>query len=229
MKKYFKKPQLKFLPILFIGVASAFTSCKKDNSNGGSATTAKVKIVNAADGSASQDLYIDNVKLDASAVAYTQSSDYFTENAGSHSAKFTNTGSTTANVAFNVTLQADSSYTIYYTGSNATQGSIVTTNNLTAPSAGMARVRIINLSTAAAANIDFGLSATSKLVTNLAYRAVSAYNTINANTALYLYAAGSIDAMLNIPATTIQAGKIYTIYISGSTAIDIKYNIVAEN
>jgi len=61
MKKYFKKPQLKFLPILFIGVALAFTSCKKDNSNGGSATTAKVKIVNAADGSASQDLYMDNV------------------------------------------------------------------------------------------------------------------------------------------------------------------------
>ncbi|MHB8208063.1 DUF4397 domain-containing protein [Mucilaginibacter sp.] len=230
MKIQIKKTTLKFLPLVFIASASIFTSCKKGNDSAINASlNAKVKIVNAVDGSSPQDLYLDNAKLDASAVAYTQSSDYFTAKSGSHAAKFTNSGSTTANVSFNVSLQADSSYTIYYTGDGSASSSVVTTDNLTSPAANMAKVRFVNLSNAVTSNVDFGISATSKLVTNLAARTVSTYNQIAAGTTFYLYSAGSINAMLTIPTTTIQAGKIYTIYISGSTTLDLTYNIVAEN
>lgn len=229
MKNYLSKTHFKFLPILLIGATSVFTSCNKDNVNGSASLNAKVKIVNAVDGSASQDLYLDNVKLDASAVAYGQSSDYLTEKSGNHAAKFTDSGSTTANTSFNVSLQADSSYTIYYTSNGSVTSSIITTDNLTAPAANMAKVRFVNLSNAVTGNVDFGLSATSKLVTNLAARTVSAYSQIATGATFYLYSTGSINAMLTIPATTIQAGKIYTIYISGSTNLDLTYNIVTEN
>jgi hypothetical protein len=231
MKIQFNKPSFKLLPVAFIAAASIFTSCNKNNNQGSAngALNAKVKIVNTVDGSSAQDFYIDNVKLDASAVAYTQSSDYLSTKSGSHTAKFTNSGSTTANVSFNVSLQADSNYTIYYTANGSTTASVVTTDNLVAPAANMAKVRFINLSNAVTSNVDFGISATSKLITNLAARAVSAYSQVAANTTFYLYSAGSINAMLTIPATTIQAGKIYTIYISGSTTLDLNYNIVAEN
>jgi hypothetical protein len=229
MKIQINKPSLKFLPIAFIAAASIFTSCNKGNYTGSASLNAKVKIVNAVDGSAAQDLYLDNVKLDASAVAYTQSSDYLTAKSGSHAAKFTNSGSTTANVSFNVSLQADSIYTIYYTSNGSASSSVITTDNLTAPAANMAKVRFVNLSNAVTSNVDFGISATSKLVTNLAARTASAYSQVAASTTFYLYSAGSINAMLTIPATTIQTGKIYTIYISGSTTLDLTYNIVAEN
>jgi len=231
MKTQINNPALKFLPIAFIAAASFFSSCKKNNDDDttNASLNANVKVVNAADGSQSQDFYLDNVKLDASAVAYAQGSNYFSEKQGSHTAKFTNSGSTTANVSFNVSLQADSNYTIYYTLNGSTSASVVTTDNLTAPAANMAKVRFINLSNAFTANVDFGLSATSKLITNLAARVVSAYSQVAAGTTFYLYSAGSVTTMLTIPATTIQAGKIYTIYVSGSTTLDLTYNIVAEN
>lgn len=229
MKIQIINPSLRLLPIAFFAAASIFTSCKKDNDLSNASLNAKVKIVNTVDGSSPQDLYLDNVKLDASAVAYTQSSDYLTAKSGSHTAKFTNSGSTTANASFNISLQADSSYTIYYTSNSSANSSVVTTDNLTAPAANMAKVRFINLSNAVTSNVDFGLSATNKFVTNLAARAVSAYSQVAAGTTFYLYSAGSINAMLTIPATTIQAGKIYTIYISGSTTLDLSYHIVAEN
>ncbi|WP_179412433.1 DUF4397 domain-containing protein [Mucilaginibacter sp. E4BP6] len=230
MKTQINKPLLKFLPVAFIAAGSLFASCNKNNDasvNG--SLSAKVKVVNTVDGSSAQDFYLDNVKLDASAVAYEQSSDYLAAKSGSHTAKFTNSGSTTANVSFNVSLQTDSNYTIYYTSNGSASSSVVTTDNLTAPAANMAKVRFINLSNAVTTNVDFGVSATSKLITNLAARAVSAYSQVTAGTTFYLYSAGSINAMLTIPATTIQAGKIYTIYISGSTTLDLTYNIVAEN
>jgi hypothetical protein len=230
MKIQIKKSAITFLPLVFIASASVFTSCKKGNDSAVNASlSAKVKIVNTADGSSPQDFYLDNVKLDASAVAYTQSSDYLTAKSGSHTAKFTNSGSATANVSFNVSLQADSSYTIYYTSNGSASSSVVTTDNLTAPAANMAKVRFVNLSNAVSSNVDFGVSATSKLATNLAARAVSAYSQVAAGTTFYLYSAGSANSMLTIPATTIQAGKIYTIYISGSTTLDLTYKIVAEN
>lgn len=230
MKIQMIKPTLKLFPLAFIAAASIFTSCKKGNDSAVNASlNAKVKIVNTVDGSSPQDMYLDNAKLNSSAIAYAQSSDYLTAKSGSHAAKFTNSGSATANVSFNVSLQADSSYTIYYTSNGSTNSSVVTTDNLTAPAANMAKVRFVNLSNAVTSNVDFGVSATSKLVTNLAARSVSAYSQVTAGTTFYLYSTGSINSMLTIPTTTLQAGKIYTVYISGSTTLDLTYNIVAEN
>ncbi|MFI5157523.1 MAG: DUF4397 domain-containing protein [Sphingobacteriales bacterium] len=230
MKIQISKPSLNLLPVVFFAAASVFTSCNKNNDASANASlNAKVKIVNTVDGSSAQDFYLDNAKLNSSAVAYTQSSDYLTAKSGSHTAKFTNSGSTTSNVSFNVSLKADSSYTIYYTANGSTTASVVTTDNLTAPAANMAKVRFVNLSNAVTSNVDFGVSATSKLVSNLAARTASAYSQIAAGTTFYLYSTGSANAMLTIPATTIQAGKIYTIYVSGSTTLNLTYNIVAEN
>src|SRR6478752_453794 len=61
----------------FAFIIAAFSSCSKDD--GASLTgSANLMIVNGAEGSAPQDYYVDNSKVTASAVAYTQHSGYIT-------------------------------------------------------------------------------------------------------------------------------------------------------
>lgn len=227
MKIIKSKSRLTLLTLLFAGITGLFASCSKDDSNTTSAY-ASVKIVNAVRGSAAQDLYIDNTKLNTSAVAYGQSSDFLSAKSGDHQAKFTNTGSATANTAFTLSLQGSGHYTIYYTGNDTTNTSFTTQNDITAPAAGKAKVRFIQLSTALASAVDFGVTGSSKLATSLTYKAVTAYYEVDPNTTFSLYASGSLTAFLSIPAA-LQAGKVYTIYTSGNTALSVTYNIVAEN
>jgi hypothetical protein len=212
--------------LLFISAAMLFTACKKDN--GGSTASAHIRIVNAFQGSAAQDLYLDNVKVNSSAVAYAQNTDYMSAVAGSHTAKFANSGSTTANVSFSLALKASGYYTVYYTSNDTTKSAVVTQDRTTSAVTGKAKVRFVLLSSAAASAVDFGISNASKLVTNLAYKVVSDYYTVDANTAFSLYAAGSQSVLLNIP-TSVQSGKIYTVYISGSTALTLSSRVIAEN
>jgi Domain of unknown function (DUF4397) len=214
--------------LLFVGTAAAFTSCTKDN-NSDNTPAAHVRIVNAFEGSASQDLYLDNAKVNSSAVAYAQNTDYLSAPAGGHTAKFTNSGSATANVAFSVSLQASNYYTVYYTTNDTAKSAFVTHDNATAaPSSGKAKVRFVQLSSAAASAVDFGIATSTKLVTNLAYKVISDYYEVDANTAFSLYASGSQSVLLNIP-TSVQSGKIYTVYISGATALTLSAHVIAEN
>lgn len=214
--------------LLLVGITAAFTSCTKDDGSGNT-QAAHVRVVNAFDGSASQDLYLDNVKVNSSAVAYAQNTGYLSAAAGNHNAKFTNSGSATANVAFSVSLQASNYYTIYYTTNDTTKSAFVTHDNATAaPSTGKAKVRFVQLSSATASTVDFGIASSTWLATNLAYKVISDYYEVDANTSFALYASGSQTVLLSIP-TSVQAGKIYTVYISGATALTLSAHVIAEN
>ncbi|QKJ28584.1 DUF4397 domain-containing protein [Mucilaginibacter mali] len=229
MKTFKHTLQFKYLFLLVLFAIAALSSCKKDDSNAGISGSAYVMITNAAEGSSAQDFYLDNAKLNASAVAYTQSSSYLTASSGNRAAQFTNSGSTTANASFSMSLSGGQYYSVYYTGSASSNSYVVAQDDQSAPASGKAKVRFIHLASAAASTaVDFGISATNKLVTGLAYKAVSAYNTVDANTTFFLYASGSTTATLSIP-VTIQAGKIYTIYVSGATTATLSYHIIAQN
>lgn len=221
--------EFKYLFLLIIITLAALSSCKKDNDdqiNG----QASIMVTNAAEGSAAQDLMLDNATVSGSTVAYAHSSNYLNVKSGNHQAKFVNSGSATANATFNLSLQSGQHYSIYYTGDASTSSSsyFVTQDDLSAPASGKAKVRFVHLSSAAASTIDLGIATGNKIITGLAYRTASAYYTVDANTTFLLYASGSVTASLNIP-TTVQAGKIYTIYVSGATSATITYHIVAEN
>jgi len=69
---------------------------------------------------------------------------------------------------------------------------------------------------------------TSGLISALAYQAASAYMEVSSASTFSLSASGSSTVLLNIP-VVLQAGKIYTIFISGTTSTTITYSLVAEN
>jgi hypothetical protein len=199
-------------------------SCSKNDSNS-VGVSAYVAAVNSAEAAGPQDAYADNNKLNPSALAYTQATAYVAVKAGDHQLQFKASGTTTVNSTSSISTEGNNYYTVFYTEDKA----IVTTKDEhTAPSSGKARVRFVNLSAAATSGVDFGLATGNKIVSALAYKAASAYYDVDAATTFSLYASGSATAMLSIPAT-IQAGHIYTIYISGATQATVTYHVLVQN
>lgn len=206
--------------LLFVLVLS---SCKKDSTNDN--TVAAVMAVNAASSSAEgQDVYINNVKINGSALFYSQKTDYVTVTNGNN-VQFRTAGTATVNASAAVYFAHNQKYTLYYTDDKSI---IYSANDFNPPSSGKAKVRFLNLSQALNAKADVAISGGAKIVSDLAYKAGSAYSEVNAATTFSLYAAGSSSVLLSLP-TTIQAGKIYTIYFSGTTNATINYQVVAEN
>lgn len=211
----------------FAFIIASFSSCTKDDGASVSGS-ANLMIVNGAEGSAPQDYYVDNAKVTGSAVAYTQNSGYITTNAGDHQGQFRTTGTATANATTNLSMESGKYYTVYLTGSGNSSTAITTTDDMSAPPAGKAKVRFVHLSSAVASSIDLAVSGGSKIVSGLTYQTASAYNNIDANTSLTISVAGSSNTLLTIPAVLVQPGKIYTVFISGATATSLSFNVIAQ-
>ncbi len=228
MKTYFKFQNNKTLSILLTALvllSIGFIGCNKSGDSEDLNAFAYVRAANSAQASAPQDFYIDESKVNTSPLAYTQVTSYATLYAGTHNAFFKTSGTGNVNVSGPIYFSPESYATLYYADDNT---AVATADDRTPPQSGKARVRFLNLSTALNGSVDFGVSSGTKIVSNLAYKTASTYNEVDAATSFKIYAAGSSTAALDIP-TTIQAGKIYTIVVSGTTLATLNYTVYAEN
>jgi len=225
----YKKPitlSLSFFLLMMFAVFSCFISCRSNVNN--ATPPAGVMAVNSAQASTPQDFYIDNTKQNSSAIAYTQSTGYFYVIGGNHQTQFETSSTTTISASGSFSFAPGAYYSVFYTDAktaNAYQ------NDRTMPQQADSRVRFINLSTALNSNVDVTSTVggkTSGLISALAYQAASAYMEVSSASTFSLSASGSSTVLLNIP-VVLQAGKIYTIFISGTTSTTITYSLVAEN
>jgi len=228
MKTYIKSNKHKPLSFTFfmfaiLVVVACFVSCSKDNSN--ASVSAYVMAANSAQTSSPQDFYVDNAKQNNSPMAYGQSSGFIAINSGSHQGQFKTSSTANVNSSFSFTTSPGTYYTIYYADDNS---ATTTQNDRTAPQSGNSRVRFINLNAALNSSVDFGINGGAKVVSGLAYKTASTYNEVAAASQFSLYSSGSSTVLLNIP-VVLQAGKIYTVVISGTTSATVSYTLVAEN
>jgi hypothetical protein len=213
------------IAVAAVSIVACISACSKNNDSIGASTSAYVMATNTAEASDAQDFYSDNKKVNTSALAYTQSTAYVNVKAGNHTLQFKSNVSATVNSSTTLNTQAGKYYSVFYTDDKST---VTTTDDHTAPKSGKARVRFINLSSALNSAIDFGITGGNKVITNLAYKTASAYSDIDAATKFSLYLAGTNTVSLDIP-VTIEAGHIYTIYISGATQATIHYHVLVQD
>ncbi len=218
--KAFKPLSISLIIALLLTIS--FTSCKKSAPVVTPASA--VNAINAAVTSSPQDFYLDDTKVNGSALAYTQSTGYVTVS-GSHQAMFKTSSTNTVNNSFAASFVPGQFYTLYYTDDSSV---VVSEDDKTAPQAGKARVRFINMSSYVNANVDFLIAGGGTLVAGLPFKTPSAYNDVTATSAFTLNSAGTSTVLLNIHAI-LSVGKIYTIYIAGTTSATLSYNLVTEN
>ena len=181
--------------------------------------TAKVRVVHASPDAPAVDVYVDGAKV-LTNVPFFTASDYLDVPAGEHRFQVTPTGQPAdkAVIDAKATVEAGKAYTVAATGKVAEIKATILADNLAAPAAGKAHVRVVHASPDAPA-VDIKVKGGPTLIANLAFPKDSGYNPVDAGTYdLAVNVAGTDTVALDLPGTTIEAGKIYDIFAVGLLA-----------
>lgn len=197
-----------------------FTACSKDD-NVGVGESSEIKITNAAETSGSQDFYLNDTKVNNSAITYNESTEgYISIKSGNDQvAEFRTAGSTTAYTSTEIDLNANKNYSFFLYGEGASSSIYTTEDDLSTPSGGKAKIRFVHLSTAANESLDVNMGDT-KLVAGLNFKSPSSFTEIDPGLHVFqLYNAGTTSDPINLNLAALGEGKIYTVLISGSSSV----------
>lgn len=205
------------------------SSCKKDDVD--ESGSANVKVVNASSSSTDQGFFLASKTVINGGLSYGDASDYIVTNSGNNlEAQFRNEGTATAYASDRFDLDKGAYYTIFLAGDGQAARVKLYKDDLASPAEGKAKVRFIHLSDAVSGNIDIKNGSGGNVVVNLAHDASSNYISLDPGVlSLNVYASGQTTSLANINLTAFTAGKIYTVYITGSSANSITVRQISHN
>jgi hypothetical protein len=187
---------------------------------GASAQTgnARLRVLHASPDAPAVDVYVDGSKA-ISNLAFGAITDYVPVPAGNHAVKvFPTSANGTGTPVIDVpslAVEAGKDYTVAAGGKVANIEAKVFVDNNAAPAAGKAHVRVVHLSPDAP-NVDIFAQGAGVVVPNLAFKAASDYLPLAAGSYnLEVRGAGSSTAVLSLPNTNLEAGKVYTAFALG--------------
>jgi hypothetical protein len=218
-KSYYQTSTLRLSLIALFALALSFTACKKDSAAG----TSYIQFTNASELSSPLDFYVDDDKKTTTALAFNQSTSYFSVSSKAHTGTIKVSASGVNSASFDMTPQPGFYYSIFYFDG----ATVAYTNDPAAPASGKARVRFINLNIGLVDNIDFGITGGTKIVTGLISKLNSEYYDVAPGATFSAYAAGTTTQLINIP-TAIEAGHIYTIFLSGQDQGSLKATVLLQ-
>ncbi|WP_256011359.1 DUF4397 domain-containing protein [Desertivirga xinjiangensis] len=218
------KLMLAFAAFLTLSSVMILSSCSKDDDDD-DMDGANIQVIHSAEGTGRVELYLDNQKVNNSAVAYAQSSGYLRTTTGAKTAEIKLEGSTQVVSSTNVNFESGKNYTIYVTNSGTAASTVTTSDNTTKPTAGNAKVRFVNLS-ALLSNATIMLDNSLSLSGNLAFGSTTDYSVVSAGEHNFKATAASNANISTNKTFSVQDGKVYTIYLMGTT--DLGLNIVTH-
>jgi len=202
--------------------ALAFTaaSCDKDDDDDDDMGKAQVMVVHASPNGPAVDVRVNNA-VAVSNLAYPNNTAYTAVNAGSTNLKVSPAGTTTYVIDANVTLAANTNYSVFAIDSVSKIKAAVVSDNLATPAAGKAHVRFFHFSPNAPA-VDIAVSGGAVLFSNRTFNDQSTNNSVIGFTPvdagtynLDVRPAGSSSVVLAVPGVKFEAGKIYTVFAKG--------------
>ncbi|WP_158526269.1 DUF4397 domain-containing protein [Pedobacter paludis] len=208
-------------------LSSVLVSCKKHDPDIIVKGEAKVKMINAVQTESNQDVYFDNEKLTATALAFGESSDYLKISSGSRNVSFMGTNNISTQALINFTPSI--TYTTFLISDRTGSREVVSyEDNLSNTETGKAKIKLINLTPYFATGINVTVQAGTQFVNGLLYKEASNYFNVDAGMNLRFNVVGS-GSIKTIDGATLEAGKIYTIWFSGITAAALEAHLVADN
>ncbi|WP_214071004.1 DUF4397 domain-containing protein [Mucilaginibacter sp. dw_454] len=196
------------------------TSCSKKNEVTG---TSYVQVTNASEADSPFDFYVDATKETTTPLAYTQSSAYVSVSSGDHPAAFKTASNGVNLTAFTITPQPGLYYSIFYFGGTT----VAMQDDLSAPATGKARVRFINLNPGVPTAVDFAVAGGATLASKLSLAVNSDYFNADPATTFSALSTGTTTELIHIT-TAIEAGHIYTIYLSGTLQADLQATVLLQ-
>jgi LPXTG-motif cell wall-anchored protein len=180
---------------------------------------ARVRVIHASPDAPAVDVFVDGATV-LTNVAFPAISDYLSVPAGVHTIAVApaGAGESAAVITAKPTLEAGMAYTVAAIGQVADIKGQVYTDNLSAPAAGKAHVRVIHASPDAP-GVDVKVSGGPALISALAFPNASEYLPVDAGSYnLQVTPAGASDVVIDLPNTTLTAGTIYDVVAVGNVA-----------
>ncbi len=181
--------------------------------------TAKVRVIHASPDAPAVDVFV-NGNAVLTNVGFFAASPYLDLPAGTYRVQVapTGAGASSAVIDANVTIEAGRAYTIAAVGPVASIKPQVIVDNLSAPAAGQAKVRVYHFSPDAPA-VDVKLASGTTLISNLAFPDASDYLEVLAGTYdLQVTPAGGDAVVINLAGTRVEAGQIYSVFATNFVA-----------
>lgn len=179
---------------------------------------ARVMVVHASPDAPGVDLYVDDVKVNSTALVYPNNTGYLTVEAGNREIRVNATGTTTSVIEGSLNFIKDQNYSIFATGSLTANDiePLVLTDDLTAPASGNAKVRFVHLSPDAP-TVDVAVTGeTTPLFDAQDFRDATGFISVPAGTYdLEVRLDSDNSVVLPVADVQLQAGKIYTIFAKG--------------
>lgn len=197
--------------------AAMLSSCSKNTSTTPSAITAQLNIINVSPDLYPVDLYIALRKQNARSYTYAVPSGYLSLSSLATPLEIRTTRNPAIIFTKNDTsLIVNIKYSLFVTGlvSDNTRSTIFVTDTDAIPTVGRGKVRFINAS-ARSANVDVYANGTLAFK-NQGFKSVSRYLELTAGVYdLKIYAVNTTSVLADLPNTTIQDGRLYTLYTRG--------------
>lgn len=225
MKIYTSLSKSLILIISFLTIG--LSACKKHDPDEVVKGQAKVKIVNASQAAVNQDVYLDNEKLTATALAFGESSEYVKIPSGNRNISYTGTNSASTDTSLNFTPSI--TYTTFLVTNKKGDMEVVSyEDNLSNTEIGKAKIKLISLSPNFTTGINVMVQGGTQFVNGLAFKEASSYFTVDTTFNLRYNVVGSGN-IKTIDSSALEAGKIYTIWFSGTTAATLQAHIITDN
>lgn len=215
---------------LIVTLALLLLSC--DNNDIDPFGSAKLKVVNAAPNSGSQRFSLANIPYISDLDFLDSSVSYLTVSSGNNliaQYRDDNDNDKYAEAKFN--LDDDQNYTVYLTGESRDEAAVrLYQDNLSAPSSGKAKIKFIHLSGGAPSALNFSDDKGTVLTSNLERYNQSGYTEINAGSlTIQVNGAGQSQILATLESEKFTAGKIYTVYLIGSTSSTLSIHTITHN
>jgi len=223
MKIFTNRSIFLLFPLFFIGL----TSCKKHDPDVVVNGEAKVKMINATQTEADQDVYVDGGKRSVTALAFAQTTDYLKVASGSRSIRFIGSANLPTESAINFTPSLTYS-TFLVSDRNGARQIVSYEDNLSNTESGKAKIKLINLTPYFTTGINVSVQAGTQFVNALLFKEASSYFSVDADLNLRYNVVGS-GSIKTIDNANFVAGKIYTIWFSGTTAANLEAHIITDN
>lgn len=202
---------------LVIGAMAAVIGALAMISTAGAGTDANIRVLHASPDAPAVDVFVDGSEA-ISDLAFDEMTDYVAVPGGDHNiqvfpASADGTGDPVIDA--DVTLTADTDYTIAAVGLVADIEPLVLVDDNAAPAAGEAKLRFVHASPDAPA-VDIYAEGAGVVVPNAAFKDASGYLGLAASTYnLEVRAAGTETVALDLPGITLEEGKVYTAFAVG--------------
>lgn len=191
----------------------SFAACKKSDST--PSNSASVMFVNGTAGTTNVDVTANSTKVQSGTnLAFLKGSGYQSVTAGSQNIAFVITSLGTPLKSTTTSFTAGSHYSVFAGGIITNPSIVITTDDLTAPASGSAKIRFVNLSNdSLSETANVGSTA---FATNITSQTASSFTTVTPGS--YTIKAGdpaNISTVVSV-AQQIDAGKIYTVILTGT-------------